>query len=97
MATGLTRLTFVVTKDMEPLLAKAKKNLFYDRTQSDMIRELVMAGINALDEAKQERPAESERNALESGEATINSIKTRHGLPKIKGEGADVLLKSSIE
>ena len=42
MATALTRLTFVVTKEMEPLLANAKKNQFYDRTQSDMIRELVL-------------------------------------------------------
>ena len=49
MATELTRLTFVVTKEMEALLANAKKNQFYDRTQSDMIRELVMAGLSTLD------------------------------------------------
>lgn len=57
MATALTRLTFVVTKEMEPLLANAKKNQFYDRTQSDMIRELVLAGLDALDEkaAKEKR------------------------------------------
>lgn len=48
MATALTRLTFVVTKEMEPLLVNAKKNWFYDRTQSDMIRELVLAGLAAL-------------------------------------------------
>lgn len=59
MATALTRLTFVVTKEMEPLLANAKKNWFYDRTQSDMIRELVLAGLETLDEkvAKEKQTA----------------------------------------
>ena len=50
MATALTRLTFVVTKEMEPRLANAKNNWFYDRTKSDMIRELVLAGLETLDE-----------------------------------------------
>ena len=50
MATGLTRLTFTVPKEMEPLLARAKKDIFYDCTQSHMIRELLMAGLNVLDE-----------------------------------------------
>lgn len=50
MATGLTRLTFTVTKEMEPLLARAKKDLFYDCTQSHMIRELILAGLDVLDE-----------------------------------------------
>ena len=50
MATALTRLTFVVTKEMESRLANAKKNWFYDRTKSDMIRELVLAGLETLDE-----------------------------------------------
>ena len=56
MATTLTRPTFVVTKEMEPLLANAKKNQFYDRTRSDMIRVLLMAGLATLDEkAEQEK------------------------------------------
>ncbi len=55
MATTLNRLTFVVTKEMEPLLANAKKNQFYNRTQSDMIRELVMAGLDALDRKAAEK------------------------------------------
>lgn len=50
MATELKRMTFAVTKEMEPLLDRAKKNLFYDKNQSDMIRELVMAGLNVVDE-----------------------------------------------
>ena len=49
-----TRLTFVVTEEMEPILSRVKKDLFYDRTKSDMIRELVMAGLSALDSQAQE-------------------------------------------
>lgn len=55
MATTLTRLTFVVTKDIEPLLINAKKNQFYDRTRSDMIRELLLAGLDSLDKKTSER------------------------------------------
>ena len=62
MATTLNRLTFVVTKEMEPLLANAKKNRFYDRTQSDMIRELILAGLAALDEK-----AEKEKQSADVG------------------------------
>ena len=60
MATELTRLTFVVTKEMEPLLANAKKDWFYDRTQSDMIRELVLAGLETLDK----KAAEEKQDTL---------------------------------
>ena len=45
-----TGVTIVVPEDIEPLLANARKNLFCDCTQSEMIRELVMAGLEALDE-----------------------------------------------
>ena len=41
MATTLNRLTFAVTKEMEPLLDNAKKSQFYNCTQSEMIRELL--------------------------------------------------------
>lgn len=51
MATELKRLTFVVTPEMEPLLASAKKEFFYDQTQSAMIRELIMAGLDAVENA----------------------------------------------
>lgn len=47
MATGLKRMTFVITPDMEPLMREAKK-MFYDRTKSDMIRTLLIAGLNSL-------------------------------------------------
>ena len=49
MATELKRLTFVVTQELEPRLDHTKKELFYDRTQSEMIRELVLAGLDAMD------------------------------------------------
>lgn len=62
MATTLTRLTFVVTKEMELLLANAKKDRFYDRTQSDMIRELVLAGLDASD-----KKAAKEKQTTQAG------------------------------
>jgi hypothetical protein len=34
---------------MEVLLTRFKKKMFFDRTQSDMIRELVSAGMRALE------------------------------------------------
>ena len=49
MATTMKRLTFVVTPEMEVLLTMFKKKMFFDRTQSDMIRELVSAGMRALE------------------------------------------------
>jgi len=62
MAAALTRLTFVVTKEMEPRLDHAKKHRFYNRTQSDRIRELILAGLDALDEkAAKEQPAAQAR------------------------------------
>lgn len=47
MATELKRMTFAVTPDMEELMNEAKK-MFYDRTQSEMIRALITAGLTAL-------------------------------------------------
>ena len=49
MATTMKRLTFVVTPEMEVLLTRFKKKMFFDSTQSDMIRELVSAGLSALE------------------------------------------------
>lgn len=47
MATELKRMTFAVTPDMEELMNEAKK-MFYGRTQSEMIRALITAGLTAL-------------------------------------------------
>lgn len=47
MPTELKRMTFAVTPDMEKLMDEAKQ-MFYNRTQSEMIRTLVVAGLTAL-------------------------------------------------
>ena len=52
MATELKRLTFAVTPEIEELLDEAKK-MFYDSTKSEMIRTLVVAGLDSI-RAKEE-------------------------------------------
>ncbi len=47
MATELKRMTFAVTPDIEELMDEAKR-MFYDSTQSEMIRALIVAGLTAL-------------------------------------------------
>ena len=54
MATELKRMTFAVTPDIEESLDSIKQELFYNRTQSDMLRELISAGI-------QKKKAESKK------------------------------------
>ena len=48
MSTDLKRITFSVTPEIEASLKSFKKEMFYDRSQSDMIRTLVSAGMRAL-------------------------------------------------
>ena len=56
MATELRRMTFAVTPEMEPIMDRAKQ-LFYDHTQSDMIRTLIIAGLDAMeDKGQTEQP-----------------------------------------
>ena len=52
MATELKRMTFAVTPDMEELMDEAKR-MFYDSTQSEMIRVLIVAGLTALKAEKE--------------------------------------------
>lgn len=47
MATQFKRLSFVVTPEMEESLNRMKQEIFYNRTQSHMIRELLSAGVRA--------------------------------------------------
>lgn len=49
MSTDLKRMTFSVTPEIEASLKSFKKEMFYDRSQSDMIRTLVSAGMRALE------------------------------------------------
>jgi hypothetical protein len=45
-------MTFSVTPEIEASLKSFKKEMFYDRSQSDMIRTLVSAGMRALETEK---------------------------------------------
>lgn len=47
MAAKRNRLTVVSTKEVDALLAKVQKARFRGRTRSDMLRELVTAGLDA--------------------------------------------------
>ena len=53
MASSLTRLTFTVTKEMESELNRFKKEKFYNKNNSEMIRTLVSAGMRAIDESQE--------------------------------------------
>jgi len=59
MPTNHKRMTFAITPDMEPIMDRAKR-MFYDRTQSDMIRTLVLARLNSLDVDNEESEQQKE-------------------------------------
>jgi hypothetical protein len=48
MATELGRMTFAVTPEIAARLDNLKKYIFYNRSQSEMLRTLIMAGISAI-------------------------------------------------
>lgn len=48
MATDLKRFTISVTPDIETDLDRAKKEYFYKTTQNEMIRALIMKGLDVL-------------------------------------------------
>lgn len=52
MSTDLKRVTFSVTPEIEASLKSFKKEIFYDRSQSEMLRTLVSAGMRALENDK---------------------------------------------
>ena len=56
MASKLKRMTFVLTPEMEPLLDGIKKEMFYNCSQSEMIRTLVDAGLKAIKNDNQRNP-----------------------------------------
>ena len=55
MATEWRRMTFAVMPELDGALHAVKKDFFYDRTQSDMIRQLLAAGLRAAESEKQEK------------------------------------------
>lgn len=58
MASKCKRLTFVVTPEMELLLDEMKRDMFYNRSQSEMIRTLVGEGLRVVEEEKQRNQTE---------------------------------------
>ncbi len=56
MANKIKRLTFVVTPEMELLLDGIKKEMFYNCSQSEMIRTLVEEGWNSVKKERQCTP-----------------------------------------
>lgn len=51
MSTHLRRLTFAVPPDMEWVIDEAKR-MYYDKTQSEMIRTLIVAGLASVKSEK---------------------------------------------
>ena len=54
MATELKRITFVITPDIETCLDEMKKEMFYNCSQSEMVRTLLEAGVDAIKKKKEE-------------------------------------------
>ena len=48
MPTEKKRLTIVIDEALESKLSQAKKEIFYNRNQSDMVRELLKLGLKEL-------------------------------------------------
>ena len=62
MGEGSKRLTLVVTPEIEAQMRSIKREMYYDRTQSDMIRELVAAGVRSC-RMERERGCAERKNA----------------------------------
>lgn len=56
------RLTFVVTPEIEEQIREMKREVYFDRTQSAMIRELVEAGVRSC-EVRREHAGAERKNA----------------------------------
>ncbi len=56
MPTNLRRVTFAITPEMEPLLDSFKREMFYNCSQSEMIRKLVEAGCKTIKDDAQIKP-----------------------------------------
>lgn len=55
MATSLTRLTFTVSEELESELKRVKEEKFSNESQSEMLRELMLAGLRTAVENTKER------------------------------------------
>lgn len=63
MSTELKRFTISVTPEMEVALDAAKKERYYKATQSQMIRDLITRGLNALQVKREIQTSERDRSA----------------------------------
>jgi len=52
MATNMKRFTISITPEMDATLAQLKKEVYYDRTRSEMIRDIIMRGLAATTDQK---------------------------------------------
>ena len=52
MATNMRRFTISVTHNMDMKLDKAKRETYYKDTQNEMIRDLIMRGLQNLEAEK---------------------------------------------
>ena len=60
MATALKRFTISVTPSMESSLDKAKQAFYYKNTQNEMIRDLIIRGLETLDTKEKVEKSEEE-------------------------------------
>lgn len=54
MSTKLRRFTISITPEMEADLDKAKHDVYYRGTQNDMIRDLIIRGLNSLNQKEKD-------------------------------------------
>lgn len=71
------RIEFTVTKDMEKSLKKLKAERFCDRSQSEMIHELILEGMRATE---QERAAKENRRDKEGQKGNEQRTSRTEGL-----------------
>jgi len=60
LATDLKRYTITITEEIEKDLQQEKKETYYAKTQSDMIRDLIIRGLDALRAEKADKAKDHE-------------------------------------
>lgn len=63
MATNMRRFTISITPNMDMELDKAKQKIYYKDTWNDMIRDLIMRGLQSLEAEKAAKESKRERSA----------------------------------
>ena len=61
MATDLKRFTISVTNEMVTALHAEKRETYYEKTQSEMIRDLINRGLASLEAEKAETDASDKK------------------------------------